>query len=486
MFSSRRSWARAALASVAGAAMLALGAGASSAAPSALIDPNATGSLTVHKFEQPDGRGPAGNGLPQATTGLTPLAGVEFTVAPVTGIDLSTNAGWTDAAALTVADAQGRLGAPRSLATDADGIAAFTGLPVGLYLVTETGVPSGVTPSAPFLVTLPITHPTSTDTWLYDVHVYPKNAVTGGEKTVADAGAIKLGDEIVFTILGDIPKVDVIDGYKIVDPLDAKLDYVSTAVRLLDGSATLVAGTDYVLTTTPTAPTTVTVEFTAAGRAKLAEHTDTRIEVVITTTVNTIGEILNEALIYPNEGSFSVQPGEPGGPVVPPGVTTKWGNIVLQKTDSVNGSFLAGAQFQVFATQADAQALTNPITIDSVNTWTTDADGKLVISGLHYSNYADGTVLNPGDAKWQSYWLVEVKAPVGYELLAAPVKVDVTSDSTTAITVDVKNVKANAGFQLPFTGSAGTGAITATGAALVLLGLGALAVRNRRARITTA
>ena len=40
------------------------------------------------------------------------------------------------------------------------------------------------------------------------------------------------GDEIEFTITTDIPNVAVIDGYRIVDDLDAKLDYVSASVSL--------------------------------------------------------------------------------------------------------------------------------------------------------------------------------------------------------------------------------------------------------------
>lgn len=471
--------------------LLAVGLGgvAAQAAPVVDIDPDATASLHIHKLEQPDDFGPPADGLETDTSGQKPLAGVEFTVQRVSGIDLTTNAGWREAAALSAEDAAARAETPgRTGVTDADGNLSLTGLPLGLYLVSETAYPAGVTPSKPFLVTLPLTHPTDRDTWLYDVHVYPKNAVTGATKSVEDSAGVKLGDDVKWTINADIPRVEEIDLYRIVDKLDTRLDYKSAAVRLTNDAA-LSEGTDYTIAF-DAATNTVTVEFTAAGRAILAANaTQAQVEVVITTTANATGTITNEAIVYPNEASTEHQPGEPGGPIVTPPVDTRWGVIVIEKVEGPSGGTvgdlsvgdpLAGAEFQVYASEADARAQRNPIVIDGVDTWTTGADGRAVISGLRYSNYADGKALEIGDPAYRSYWLVETKAPDGFELLAEPVQVDVTSDDPSTVTISIENVPHNAGWTLPLTGGSGTTLITLLGLLLLVGGVLFAVVRTRR------
>ncbi|MBM7518721.1 SpaH/EbpB family LPXTG-anchored major pilin [Nocardioides nitrophenolicus] len=464
------------------------GFGTAQAAPVVDIDPDATASLHLHKFEQPDDFGPPANGLETDMTGQKPIAGVEFTVQRVSGIDLTTNAGWREAAALTEEQAAARAETPgRTGTTDAAGDVDFTDLPLGLYLVTETSYPAGVTPSKPFLVTLPLTHPTDRDTWLYDVHVYPKNAVTGATKTVEDSDSVKLGDDVRWTITADIPRVAEIDLYRIVDRLDERLDYRSATVRLTNDAA-LTEGTDYTITH-DAATNTVTVEFTAAGREILAANApDAQVEVVLTTTANATGTITNEAIVYPNEASTEHQPGEPGGPVVTPPVDSRWGVIVIEKVaDSSSGGAalaagnpLAGAEFQVYASEADARAQRDPIVIDGVDTWTTGADGRAVISGLRYSSYADGRALEIGDPDYRSYWLVETKAPDGFELLAEPVQVDVTSADPATVSITIENVPHNAGFDLPLTGGAGTTLITVLGLLLLAGGVLFAVLRGRR------
>jgi fimbrial isopeptide formation D2 family protein/LPXTG-motif cell wall-anchored protein len=463
--------------------MLALAAGPATAAP--VVNPDERGSITIHKYEQPD----APTGLPNSGTelspgqlgGLVPMDGVQFTVQQLDPAvyDLSTNAGWEALEGLTPATARDVLGGHSTTVTTADGGRAMAGnLPVGAYLVTETVYPAGVTPSAPFVVTVPLTDPTDLDTWLYDVHVYPKNSVTTSTKTVDDTPATTLGDTVEFTITGDIPDVEVIDGYQVVDRLADALRYESATVTLKDGPA-LDPG-DYTVTHDAG---TVTVRFTPAGLLTLAANSAAQVQVVIETTVIATGEILNEAAIYPNLPSFTIEPGEPGGPTVTPGVVTKWGNVTIKKIDSTDDTvLLPGAEFQVYLTEAAARAGTGAITIDGVSTWTTGDDGLATISGLRYSTWADGAAVAPGDPGYQSYWIAEVKAPDGYELLAAPIEV-VVDDVDTVADVDVKNVAGNGGFTLPLTGAAGT-ALFGVAGALLVVGASLLALRSRRQRVT--
>lgn len=440
------------------------------------VDPDRSGSITVHKFEEPD----VATGLPNdgtelgaaQTDALTPLADVEFTLRQVPGIDLSTNAGWQAAADLTVASAATATQGVTALTgrTGVDGVATFADLPLGVYLVTETDYPAGASPAAPFLVTLPLTHPTALNTWLYDVHVYPKNVVTGATKTVEDLDDIRLGDTVTWTITGDIPNGGRTDAYVVTDQLVSQLTYAATAVTLSDGTA-VVAGTHY---TVEHVAGTVTVRFTEAGLDLLAAHDTARVVITLDTVVNAIGEISNTASVFPNQSAIDA-----GNPVVTPPSVTKYGNATAKKVDPA-GAALAGAKFQVYPTLADAQAGTHAIEIAGTSVWTSAANGELTISGLRYSNFRDGVeIADP--AQWTHYYLVEVEAPAGFELLAEPVEFDVTSGDT-VVDLTIENVRANGGFQLPMTGANGTGLIVVAGG-LLLTGSVLLAVRSRRARV---
>lgn len=470
---------------IAGIAALTLAAPASAAAPN-LVDPDAVGSLTIHKYEAPESPTGLPNDGTEQNVALTPLPGVGFTVYKVDTIDLTTNQGWIDASELadlapdSVADITAAGYTANAVGgqalTDANGEIALTDLDLGLYFVVETAPLAGSTGVAPFLVTVPLTDPANDDAWLYDVHVYPKNALTAATKTVDDSADIALGDEIDFTITGDIPNVAVIDGYKIVDTLDAKLDYVRAAVTLVDGTA--LAATDYTITH-DAATNAVTVEFTAAGRAVLAAHNGTEVQVVLTAAVNAIGEISNTAVLYPNAGSYSVAPGQPGGPTVTPEVITKWGDVTVEKTDEA-GTALSGAVFSVYPTKQDAIDGTNAIALDGTTQFAVAADGTVTISGLRYSDWADNAAVAPGEDGYRTYWLAEVVAPDGFELLAEPIEFTVTAGTTAAgVDLEVVNVPSNAGFTLPMTGGTGTTLFLA-GGALLLAGAVLLAVRSRR------
>ncbi len=480
-----------------GVALVGLAPAASAASPS-LPDPGAIGSITIHKVKAPDtATGLPHDGTAVSTAGLTPVPGVTFTVEQVTGIDLTTNQGWQDAAALSTSfnpgDARGSVtaagyglqaAAGSPVTTDAGGIASVQALPLGLYLVSETSWPAGATPSAPFLVSVPLTDPSTQSSWLYDVHVYPKNSVDGVTKSVADGRATQLGDTVSWRIAADIPNVAVIDGYQVVDKVDPKLDYRSAQVSLSDGT-TLVRGTDYTVVFDPAARQ-LSIVFTGPGRAVLAAHPTAQVVVVVDTVVNAVGEIANSALLYPNAHSVDVRPGEPGGPVESNPVETKWGSITLEKTDE-NGRPLAGAVFSVYRSEADAESGERAVALGGTSRFRVDAQGQVTIAGLRYSDFANGGAVSPGDAGYQSYWLAEVQAPNGYGLLPAPVEFTVTA-STTVAGVDLKVADFQVlgppdcrchGF-LPSTG--GPARILAVGGAgLLLVGL-LLVVASRRRR----
>jgi fimbrial isopeptide formation D2 family protein/LPXTG-motif cell wall-anchored protein len=491
--------------------MFALAAPASAA--SSLPDPNTPASLTITKHEAP-ASGAAADGTKRTDLTQKTIDGVTFSTQKITGIDLATSAGWLDANALSAAyngasiasnsDAENfittfnsnayGLGTAASQVTGAanpgSGEAVFSNLSIGLYLVEETNSPANVaSPSAPFVVALPMTDPTNSSQWMYDVYVYPKNAVTNVTKTVDDSNATKIGDSVTWTITGDIPAStgpgDVVTGYQITDKLDPKLDYVSATAALSAGPS-LTAGTDY-NATYDSGTRVVKVLFTQTGLDKLTANRSAQVVVTVTTTVNAVGEIANSADLYPNDSSITNNTGIH----TDTDSTTKFGAATLLKTGPDGKTPLTtGASFQVYSTLDDAKAGNNPIVISGQDTWTTGADGKVVISGLRYSNFIDGKemtdpdgTLTPSDPTddWQHYYLVETKAPAGYELNATPIAFDVTSENGSAnYDVSVPDVEANAGFHLPLTGGTGSTLIYVAGLGLLIIaGLVALTKRRR-------
>ncbi|MBM9433952.1 SpaH/EbpB family LPXTG-anchored major pilin [Flaviflexus equikiangi] len=523
----------------AGAAFaLALGGGAvanaaSGDADSPLILPGTggapiTGTVTVHKHEQPDTAGDAANGLPQAVTSPT-IAGVEFTAQQVESVlvdaetvtfDLTTNKGWQNASKLDynaatnswtyedVAVTSVAFGSKVVRTTGTSGAyapAVFADLPVGLYHFAETAYPANVTPSVPWVMTVPLTHPTDLNKWLYDINVYPKNSTTNIEKTVEDSAGVKIGDPVTWTIKADIPRTanpgftggdpsaDNLEflapsKYLITDQLDARLALQTVTVSLIGVTGVTLDAGDYTVLPNPipglgsNLGQNVQVDFTPAGLAKLGLAGSTagaQVQVVIGTTVasmgtgETAGIIQNKAILFPNKSTVEGIPSDI--------VESKWGDILIKKVDASNNTVLVeGAVFSVFVSKEAAEAGTDPIAIGSGGTtkFTTGANGEVRISGLRYSAWADGKELTEDDPDYRTYWLVEVKSPAGYELLAEPVEVIVDSADTLVDVTQIENAPANGGFELPLTGGMGTGVLTLAG--ISILAAVMLEARSRR------
>jgi fimbrial isopeptide formation D2 family protein/LPXTG-motif cell wall-anchored protein len=456
------------------------------------IDPTIARTLTIHKFALgPQNGQQIGTGQ-EVTVPGTPLSGATFTAARVQGVDLTTPEGWTQVSNLTPATAAGRVIAADTFTatTGTDGVATFNGgdtLPLGLYLVTETELPAEATnPSAPFLVTLPF--PTGpggapANQWIYDVHVYPKNAVTDLTKTRVPAPANSVEarnpDLIRWAISSDVPTLaagDTLDTFTLTDTLPAELNYLPTGPTGVAPSGVtvanaagialnFVAGTDYTLVY-DAITRNVTLTFTPAGLTRLSGLQGGAVTLTVLSRAVAIpanGIITNSATSVVNGATETVTG------------STPIGQLTVFSFQSENGvrTPLAGAVYQVFLNQNDANLGQNPISINGILNWTTEANGIVAIP-----------IITPGN-----YYVREITPPAGYQLpTPSQVQTQVVAgpSSTTAPVqnyVEFEHDQVPA-FALPLTGGDGALWFSVGGIAILAVALGsAVAVSRRRAAV---
>ena len=479
------------------------------------LDATRTGSITIHKLVKNDSNGTtAGNGLEDATASGDPLDGVTFTVERLTHVDLTTQAGWEKLAAYNgdaaVAKAEG-VDAAKEKTTGADGLAKFDSLDLGAYVVTETKTPAGYVGSKPFIITVPMTHPTDLNKWVYDVHAYPKNSKAGVDKTVKDDTTPAIGSEISYTIKSDVPATNALAYYDVVDQYDKRVELpeANVALKLINGKTgevALVKDTDYKLKAadgTDGKTKFWTAEFTVAGRQKLIDNRKddtTKVQMDLSGTVakkvENDGLFKNKAILLPNEPSNGWTP--ESGTVPPPDyphseVVSKFGKVKITKVNAKDpATKLKGAQFEVYQCTPQSTPTANFESVDATldkklspagtTTYTTDANGEVTIDGLRNNDWENNEAVAEADRGW--YCLVETKAPEGFELQTRPIAFQVLASNSDAdneytLATTVKDVPKNGGFNLPLTGAAGIGVLIGAGALLVG-GSGAIALANKR------
>ena len=482
------------------------------------------GSLAIHKHLTGGGKDigtPTGTAQNADDKGPA-VEGVVFTAYPITDINLKDPAGWdtiSNLARTGVPDsactnpAAPTLGAHTfgkgmaSPATNSEGLATITEMPVQAYLVCETTTPGDIVQKAkPFVVTIP--HPNTAagadGQWIYDVNVYPKNEAIDVDKTIQaqKLNGYGVGSLIKFPVSSTAPTLDAKSFYKyfqLKDTLDDRLSEVTATEVSLEG-ATL-QPTDYQVDTNGQ---TVTVTFTAEGLKKIKAAPGKKVSAVFqgkVTKAGSNGTITNRAQVI-SDTVYAEQPPTPETPPTNPDnpptsdeVTSNWGDLSIKKVDThqqgQTKAGLQGAQFQLYKAK-DAYANTcskvkdgDPIAINGQTTLTTDAQGAIDIKGLFISDSIDGADRdNQKDAQERCYVLVETKAPAGYVLPAGDaavtaVKVKVGEETTDNVTIE--NTKQSVP-GLPLTGANGMLILTASGASLLMIAVGSVLVARYRER----
>ncbi|PII82310.1 hypothetical protein BMH32_08350 [Leucobacter sp. OLJS4] len=459
------------------------------------IDPNRTGSLTVHKFLNQAGSTTGDvSQAPAAGDFTDPVAGVEFTVYPLlksgSAVDLTVPANWNGLDTLTpgaacTAPAGYTLGTPTVMPlTAADG-SATASLPVGLYQVCETAAPANIIEkSLPFIITIPLPYQKG---WVYDAHAYPKNGSGSIEKTIDPQQDYGLGSVVKFPVTVPVSRMaQAWTGFAVRDTLDPRLTPVAASAIAVTADGTALDPSFYTIDITGQQ---ITMNFTAAGIAWLNEgpnaHVGAEIQVVFAGTVNAVGGgvIPNTAQFWPNNPGFDPN----SNPPLPSNeVRTNWGDLQITKraagTSGSTGT-LSGAVFEIYAAAdpyaADCSAATatgSPVSVGGQTSFTSNSSGVISLAGLFVSDSVNPVIDNPQ----RCYVLKETAAPAGYVLPPNPfTPVAVLIGNTTSDNIDIENTQQGVP-PLPITGAAGQVLLIAGGTAALAAAVGLVLMRRRR------
>lgn len=345
-------------------------------------------------------------------------------------------------------------------------------LDLGLYLVKQTGAPEGIAQAdytEPFLIGLPNGEDGG---WNYDVTVRAKTILNNERisKTV-DKTSAAIGSIVNYTVSSTAAVTANGTHYTSFALNDAPAAGLTlpalSQIVVSSSSLTLVDNTDYLKTISAGK---IHLTLTSAGLAKI--NAITAAETITMTYPATLN---NQAIVggkgNVNTASLTTANNGIANPAKTATATVYSYGATLKKISSHGeNTLLSGAQFKLYATLDDAQKAQNPISFYSalVSDKVSGASAPEVTTNA--SGLASFFGLAAGD-----YYLVEAKAPAGHSLLASPVKITISAD-TTGMTPSITVVNTPqsgfiGGFVLPGTGGPGTwmfvfGGIAVMGAAI--------------------
>ncbi len=305
-----------------------------------------------------------------------------------------------------------------------------------------------------------------------------KNATTSNEN-----GTAQVGDTVNFTIT--ITAKPGAENYVLHDQMSEGLtlnNNEDNPIIVKVGDAPLTEGEDYTVNYSPSIkeedPNCV-FEVTFAESYLNSITEDTVIVITYSATVNAQAVAgkdpeTNQAILdYGDNSHVETEEGK---------TETYTYDFTLKKVDG-DGTQLAGAQFKLY----DKEEGGSPIQFiysEATETYRVATADEIKVSGTTTDTITVGSATVTGLAG-KTYWLEEIVAPEGYNLLEDRVQVDfVTENAGEPLTLaesDLKDqeVENEAGSLLPSTGGMGTTLIYIAGAVLVI-GAGVLLVVRRR------
>lgn len=316
----------------------------------------------------------------------------------------------------------------------------------------------------------------------------------------ADKDTVSIGQVVKYTVTGSVPDTTGYAEYvyNIHDTLSSGLDFVNdeNGAPTSDGNVKVtVAFKD--ATDASTAPTTATIDTDNSKKMSLdlsewvkASQANKGKEFTVTYYAK-----VNKDAVVTEKNSAQLEYGNKPGETTtttPSEAKTPTYPLDINKIKTGSKEKLAGAKFSLYTSETDAKNGTNPIKVTGsngnyvVNPESTTTEFESVKSidvegyNLRVNGLAEGT-----------YYLVETKAPDGFNKLTAPIVIKITKSTDTDVnkwtiskdgtveTDKIIDVENSTGSILPSTGGMGTIAFTVV-AALLVLGVAVSFIRDRK------
>jgi Predicted outer membrane protein len=340
-------------------------------------------------------------------------------------------------------------GSRRQGSPNANGEIVFSNLPIGVYYVEQILLDENeIFQTEPFLVDVPMTDNNGTD-WIADIKVYLKHASLYIDKFVGPSGddshydissvkaskykSVAHGETFSWYIESYVPSgiAKTPGTYQVTNPKSKEFThdmdsisvfYIASEKTPLSEGIQLHKDQEYTLTDTAQA---FTVELTESGK-KMAENAYCRFLLIKFDSqiredaAHGITHKEGATVSYTLRNDLTDGPGQATAEAriasvsLEPGVHT--GKIKLTKLDDSNKEeVLQGAEFGLAETKDAAEKG------DFIRTGITQEDGTCVFEGLRYGDIGDEAHENSANT---TFWLVETKAPTGYQKLDNPVEVE--------------------------------------------------------------
>lgn len=362
----------------------------------------------------------------------------------------------------------------------------FNGLDKGYYLVYVTGgkkiQSSLVTVDGETTVSLKTEAPSITKT--------------------ADKETVSIGQVVKYTVAGSVPDTTGYAEYvyKIHDTLSNGLDFVNDAKgTAVIGNTVNVSVAFKDATDASTAPTTATIDTDNSKKMSLdlsewvkASQANKGKEF----TVTYYAKVNKDAVVTEKNSAqleYGNKPGETTTTTPSEAKTPTYPLDINKIKAGTEVDRLAGAKFKLYSSKTDADSANeNAITVSGSNgNYVIDPTSSTTEFVSVKSIEEKGYNLRVNGLAEGTYYLVETKAPDGFNKLTAPIEVKITKSTDTDVnkwtiskdgtveTDKIIDVENSTGSMLPSTGGMGTIAFTVV-SALLVLGVAVSFIRDRK------